>query len=68
VACPLNCKCEAACHPVPLFCNVPRAQKDALGYANSARDKHCAYHATLAHHFSFFLMICNWIMQFVSAD
>jgi hypothetical protein len=46
VAYPLNCKCESACHPVPLFCNVPREQKDALGYADSARDKHCANHST----------------------
>jgi hypothetical protein len=31
-----------ACHPVPLFSNVPRAHKDAQGYADSARDKHGA--------------------------
>jgi hypothetical protein len=50
VACPLNCKCEAACHTVPLFCNVPREQKDALGYADSARDEHCANHASPLFH------------------
>jgi hypothetical protein len=47
VACPLNCKCGVAWHPVPLLCNVPRAQKDALGYADSTRDKHCANHVTI---------------------
>jgi hypothetical protein len=36
-----------ACHPVLVLCNVPRAQKDALEYADSASDKHCAHHAIL---------------------
>jgi hypothetical protein len=46
VACPLNCKCRVACHPVPFLCNVPRAQKDALRYADSMRDKHGANYVT----------------------
>jgi hypothetical protein len=36
-----------ACHPVPLLSNVPRAPKDAQGYADSTRDKHGANNVNL---------------------
>jgi hypothetical protein len=32
---------------VPVLCNVPRAQKDALGCEDSAKGKHCANHVTM---------------------
>jgi hypothetical protein len=31
---------------IPVLCNMPRAQKNTLGYAGSARDEHCANHVT----------------------
>jgi hypothetical protein len=53
VAYPLNCKCGVACHPVLLLCNVPRAQKDAQGYADSTRDKHSANHVISSKHWGY---------------
>jgi hypothetical protein len=37
---------------IPLLYNMPRAQKGALGYADSARDKHCANRVTEEPYFS----------------